>query len=413
MKRAISIIIPTFSNPQYLNPCVDSIIKTGILNDLAELKIVNNGKQDIKADFGWHPGIEIYEPGENLGWEGGLKYAIDRTDTPFLCFQNDDTFLPSSSCLFYQRLLTSFANPNIAAVGPSTTCAAGLQATYHPGSPRMKTEVSYLIFFTVMVRRKHLIEVGGIDMTLPGGDDFDLSMRFRKHGYNIIMDPAAFIIHHGFKTGTRVRGDANMEGGWNSPEMTDRTNHGLICKHRFRPYIETVRGLKYPAGQIPPDIEGDIVKSLVNGDEHVLELGCGGKKTVEKAVGVDRVPKGDPIPHLPGVLSVADIVADVSQPLPVEANSQDIVIARHILEHCVDSVGTINHWKQVIRPGGKLIIAVPNEDINRTIPLNFEHVHAFTPESLKKLMEACGLREIQSVDTGNGVSFVGCYERMN
>lgn len=413
MEKAISIIIPTWNNAQYLNPCVDSIIKTGILNDLADLKIVNNGKQDIKSDFGWHPAIEIYEPGENLGWEGGLKYAIERTKTPFLCFQNDDTFLPSVSTFFYQRLLTSFANPNVAAVGPTTTCAAGLQSIYHPNSPRMKIEVSYLIFFTVMVRRAHLEAVGGIDTTLPGGDDFDLSMRLRAAGHNIIIDPAAFIIHHGFKTGTRVRGDANLEGGWNSPEMTDKTNISLIRKHGFTGFIKTLRGLRYDYRDEKPDIEGDIVRSLVNGDQNVLELGCGGKKTLEKAIGVDRIEKGSPIPHLPGVLSVADIVADVSSPLPVEDGSQDTVIARHILEHCVDSVGTINQWKKVIRPGGKLIVAVPNETISKSIPMNFEHVHAFTPDSLKGLMEACGLREVKSVDSGNGVSFVGCYERMN
>lgn len=412
MKKAISIVIPTFNNPEYLNPCVDSIIKTGILNDLAELKIVNNGKQNIKEVFGWHPAIEVYEPGENLGWEGGLDYAIKRTDTPFLCFQNDDTFLPSVSSLFYQRLLTRFANPNVAAVGPSTTVAAGLQSVYHPNAPRTAIEVAYLIFFTVMVRRSHLEAVGGIDTTLPGGDDLDLSIRFRKAGHHVVLDPAAFIIHHGFKTGTRVRGDSNRDGGWNSPQMTDRTNQYLIRKHGFKDFIGLWSGLNYEKGN-DSDLEGDIVRSLINGEENVLELGCGGKKTVEKAIGIDRVAKGQPIPHLPGTVSVADIIGNVEDPLPIEPGTQDAIIARHILEHCIDSVGTVNRWKSVLRPGGKLIVAVPNETITASIPLNFEHVHAFTPESLRSLMGACGLREVKSLDSGNGVSFVGCYERMN
>lgn len=411
MEKGISIIIPTWNNPEYLNPCVESIVKTGILNDMAELKIVNNGKQDM-THFKGHPSIEIYEPGENLGWEGGLQYAIERTKTPFLCFQNDDTFLPYTSALFYQRLLIPFGDPNVAAVGPTTTCAAGIQSIYHPHSPSYRMEVSYLIFFAVMVRRKHLDEVGGIDTQLPGGDDFDLSMRLRKAGRNILIEPKAFVIHHGFKTGTRVRGDHTMEGGWNSAEMTDRTNQALIRKHGFRNFIQTLRGLKYPdSTQI--DSEGDIIRSLVNGETNVLELGCGGRKTVEKAVGVDRIPNGAPIPHLPHTSSVADIVADVTQPLPVAANSQDMIIARHILEHCIDSVGTINNWKSVLRPGGKLILAVPNETITASIPLNHEHVHAFTPESLRTLMLLCGFEEKKLLDPGNGISFVGCYERLN
>jgi len=414
MTKPISIIIPTWNNEDFLNPCVISIIKTGILDSMADLIIVNNGKQDIERIFGNHPSIKILNPGQNLGWEGGLQAGLKETSSPFVVFQNDDTFLPPTSITFYQRLLMRFQDDNVAAVGPVTTCAAGMQSIYHPACPQIATESSYLIFFTVMVRRSHLEEVGGIDTTLPGGDDFDLSIRLRKAGHNLVVDPTAFIIHHGFKTGTRVKGDHTTSGGWNSQEMTDRTNKFLIQKHGFRKWWESISGLRYEKSQFDTrDLEGDLVRSMVNGDQRVVELGCGPKKTIERAVGVDRVPKGEVIPHLHGQISVADIVADVSDPLPFEDNSQDVIISRHILEHCLDSVSTINSWKKVIRPGGKLIVAVPDEKVTNGIPLNPEHLHGFSKESLKSLMEACGLKEIKSESSNNGVSFVGCYERVN
>ena len=59
-----------------------------------------------------------------------------------------------------------------------------------------------------------------------------------------------------------------------------------------------------------------------------------------------------------------------------------------------------------------MIIAVPNQDICNSIPLNPEHIHAFTPSSLKNLMELIGFKEIESIDPKNGVSFVGCYEKI-
>lgn len=414
MTKPLSIIIPTWNNEEYLTPCVLSILQTGVHHSLADIIIVNNGKQDIERTFGGNESIKILNPGENLGWEKGLEYGMKHTDSPFLCFQNDDTFVPTFSMFAYQRMLAAFTHDEVAAVGPSTTCAAGLQSIFNPQTPRGVTEVSYLIFFTVMVRRAALEKVGGIDTTLPGGDDLDLSIRFRKAGYKILVDPFAFVYHHGFKTGTRVRGDQNQKGGWNSLEMTERTNQYLIKKHGFTTFFDMIRGLSYPPGiNDVGDREGNLVRSLINGEQNVLELGCGGQKTVEKVIGVDRVPRGNPIPNLPNTLSVADVVANVDEDLPFEDNSQDAIIARHILEHCVDSVGTINRWKKILRPGGKLIIAVPDERVTSSIPLNPEHVHAFSPESLKTLLEICGFREVKTESSNNGISFVGCFERMN
>jgi GT2 family glycosyltransferase len=208
------------------------------------LIIVNNGKQDM-AMFRSHPGIVIVDTGKNLGWEGGLKAGLEQSDSEFVVFQNDDTFIPPTSVNLYQQLMACMADPSVAAVAPTTTVAAGRQSIYHPDSPRVPLEVSYLIFFTVMVRRDYLEKVGGIDDTLPGGDDIDLSIRFRQAGYSIVIDPRAFLIHHGFKTGTRVRGDHTTRGGWNSLEMTERTNQYLIRKHGFRSFIKTLTGLTY------------------------------------------------------------------------------------------------------------------------------------------------------------------------
>lgn len=381
---------------------------------MADLIIVNNGKQDIERVFGNVPGIKILNPGTNLGWEGGLELGLKESDSPFVVFQNDDTFLTPGGVHFYQRLLTLFQNDNVAAVGPVTTCAAGVQSIYHPNCPRVPLEVSYLIFFTVMVRRKHLEAVGGIDSTLPGGDDFDLSIRLRKAGYNLVVTPGAFLIHHGFKTGTRVKGDNNVSGGWNSIEMSDRTNKFLIQKHGFRTWWETISGLKYNMETTKSDdLEGNLVRSFVNGDQRVAELGCGANKTIERAIGIDRVPKGEVIPHLGGALSVADIVADVGQPLPIEDNSQDVLIARHILEHIPNEIKTLRNWKKAIRIGGKLILAVPDERVTASIPLNPEHCRIYTQESLKDTMELLGFKELKSESSNNGVSFVGCYERLN
>lgn len=375
---------------------------------MAELIIVNNGKQPVKTQYAGVNGIRVIDSPENVGWEGGLKLGVENSDSEFIVFQNDDTYIPNNSVRFYQNLLFNFFDKNVAAVGPSTTTAAGIQSTYNPNSPMCITEVNWLIFFTVMVRRSHLMEVGGIDTSLPGGDDFDLCMRFRKAGYKILVNPQSFIIHHGFKTGTRVHGDHNSDGGWNSIKMTDRTNHALIVKHGFKAFYGTITSQvvdHYNYSFV--DKEGDIIRSMITDEDvKVVELGCGPKKTLDRAIGVDRVKNGEKIPNLGELLSCADIVSNVEEPLPFQPKSQDVVIARHILEHCVDTISTLTKWKSILKPGGKLIIAVPNEYLNSTIPLNPEHVHAFTPDSLGNILHLLGFSKIDFCDSMNGVSFV-------
>ncbi len=410
--KPITIIIPTWNNEQFLTPCVYSIMRTGVLQDMADLIIINNGKQDIERTFGSVPGIRILNPGSNLGWEGGLELGMKESTSPFVVFQNDDTFIPPISARIYQRMLMFFQNDNVAAVGPTTTVAAGMHSIYGASCPNMPTEASFLIFFTVMVRRSHYDAVGGIDTKLPGGDDLDLSMRFRKAGYKLIVDPGSFLIHHGFKTGERVKGGPDTKGGWNSQDMVDRTNAYLIRKHGFQDWWKMRRGLTYKDGPPQTDLEGDLVRRYIKESDKVLELGCGATKTVPWAIGLDRVPNGEPIPHLNGALSVADYVADVTMPL-AGFEPGDVVIARHILEHCIDPIATIHGWKKGLKMGGRLVIAVPDERVTKSIPLNPEHCHAFTMDSVENLMEACGLKLVGNESSNNGVSFVGCYERIN
>lgn len=412
MAAPLDIIIPTFNNPEYLNPCLKSIIETGALDGLARVIVVNNGKQPIKEQYAQVRNITVIDSPTNLGWEGGLELGLQHSSSPYVVFQNDDTFIPQSSYLFYQRLMVPFYDPDVAAVGPLTTCAAGFQSTFNPRSPRHLIASPFLIFFTVVVRRSHLEEIGGIDRTLPGGDDFDMSIRFRKAGKKLIINPAAFLIHHGFKTGERVRGNPTATGGWNSKEMSDTTNAALIRKHGFKTFMETMHMGLGEAFLPNKDVENedDIIRAWAMDAKHILELGCGGKKIFPSATGVDRIPAGEQIPFM-NMKSVADIVADAGKDIPVPDDSMDLVVAQHIIEHCVDMIGAVQEWKRMLRHGGRLIVATPNEKVTSGIPLNPEHVHAMTPESLRKIMKACGMTEVRTHELNNHISFLACYEK--
>jgi len=410
-REKIDIIIPTMDNEKQLIQCCNSILNT-VRCWPVRLIIVNNGKNPLEGYFSHVKAhVTLLNPGSNLGWTGGLKYGLKHSKSKFVMFANDDIFIPVSSISWIPQLVTQLIVwPKIAAVGPASNTVMGRQNMW--AEPYYIADCpTFLIGFCMLVRRSTLDEVGGIDDSFVTGDDIDLSIRFLKAGYIIMTNRSVFVYHHGFQTGLRTHGEPDKPGGWNSREMTEDTNKHLIQKHGFMAWYNTmckslnagwfkgkeqrfIDDMAYGKGR-----ESDIVLSSVNGCDpsEILEVGCGGTKTVVGSVGLDKEKKGTVIPFT-GKSSVADIVADAQLPLPLDGKKYKILIARHVLEHCVDVIGALNSWKDALDNDGTMIISVPDENITNTVFLNSEHVHAFTPESLAKIIESVGMKVTKTSD---------------
>lgn len=407
---SVAILIPTWNNPQYLYPCVQSLLINAETEDLFHIYIVNNGTPK-SIDFGGSPYITILDQERNLGWEGGLKAGLSASNEPYVVFMNDDTFVPFNQRMWLNRGLAFFSYPDCGAVGPTSNVVMGKQQMFMPIRATYTTS-KFLIGFCMLLRRDLLEQVGGVDDTLPGGDDLDLSIRLRKAGKDLIVDRESFVYHHGFKTGERVHGNAGQIDGWNSIQKLEKTNQALIAKHGLRAFLDLWKDDPSPNGMIPHSwgsSEDELVKSFVVG-EKIAEIGCGMKKLFPQSIGIDVIASGNEIPGLsPGRLSVADITANVEEPLPI--SECDTIIAQHLLEHTVDAIGAVNSWKNALKHGGRLIIAVPDQTLRNTIPLNWEHRHAFTPASLKKMMETIDMETVNLLDAKNDVSFIGVFQR--
>lgn len=93
---------------------------------------------------------------------------------------------------------------------------------------------------------------------------------------------------------------------------------------------------------------------------------------------------------------VAVVSGDVES-LPLEESSVDFVLLSHVLEHVSDPAVVLDEVKRVVRPGGCVLIAVPNEGcllaqlrnrvLQRVILSTTDHVHFFTMASLAQQFE--------------------------
>lgn len=103
----------------------------------------------------------------------------------------------------------------------------------------------------------------------------------------------------------------------------------------------------------------------------VLDLGCGGRKQISWAMGIDKFPHQ-------GV----DIVADMEQGLPLADDQADHIFAVHALEHVRNLVFLMNEIHRCLKPGGVLHVMVPASTSHNAIA-DPTHVRIFHRQSFK------------------------------
>lgn len=88
------------------------------------------------------------------------------------------------------------------------------------------------------------------------------------------------------------------------------------------------------------------------------------------------------------------------------ANRFDAITLFHVLEHLADPLGAVRQFARWLRPGGRLVIEVPNVEATCGSPrhrFHFAHLHGFNLPTLGAVGRAAGLaveREYTSPDSG-------------
>ena len=142
-------------------------------------------------------------------------------------------------------------------------------------------------------------------------------------------------------------------------------------------------------GDAEGDPEGDYMRSFVNGK--TLDVGCGGRKLHPDAIGVDVIPEGNfnYTPSQCGAITQASVLYD-GKKLPFEDNSIDVILCRHVFEHFLSPWKILDDWHRVLKPDGIAVVALPDEALLPTIPLDPTHLHAYTPFSFFSFVERLG-----------------------
>jgi SAM-dependent methyltransferase len=163
---------------------------------------------------------------------------------------------------------------------------------------------------------------------------------------------------------------------------------------------EIYAGLRHQGWYDPPDkFEFDIGAAAVSPGDRVLDIGCGAghfAKHVPHAdyTGLDASPKA----AAAGLRTLSGDLWEIAQ---THAEQFDVVTAFQVLEHAADPVAFVHAARALLKPGGTLVIGVPDADSYLGTFANFvlnaqpHHVTWWNARSLTVLAETVGLEDLQ------------------
>lgn len=148
----------------------------------------------------------------------------------------------------------------------------------------------------------------------------------------------------------------------------------------------------------------DAMQTDVKGSR-VLDIGCGDGRFLAAMANLGAVVEGletDPVAAGLARRRTGGVIHEVPlEDATLLAGSFDLVSLLHVLEHVPDPRATLTEAKRLLKPGGTLLLALPNAGSLEAklfratwYPLDLpRHYWGFAPRTLTRLVEECGFAE--------------------
>jgi GT2 family glycosyltransferase len=216
MRNSISVIIPSWNSKQFLDSCINSILKQTVAP--LEILIVDNGSNDgfIESVATAYPLVKVVFNGENLGVATAWNIGARISQGSILGFVNQDIefrgdWLEQIECAIELYSRNAIIGSKLMYPDGKTIQHAGGEihyptaVTHHRGKGRLdigafedNMDVDYVTGAAFAMSRELFDAVGGFDQRFYPAyfEDVDFCVRARILGYHVVYFPKAVAVHH-------------------------------------------------------------------------------------------------------------------------------------------------------------------------------------------------------------------------
>jgi len=228
MKADVAIVIVTYNSAGQIRECLDSVLRERKRVTQQIIVVDNDSRDDTAAIVAEeYPEVELFLPGENLGFAKGVNYGASRSDAEFVLLLNPDTVILSGAV----DTVVDFARsrPGHGLYGGRTLRPdGGLEPSSCWGAPTLWSMALFALGITTLAPRNRWLDpeslgswqrdtirevgvitgcfllapidvwkkLGGLDERyFMYGEDVDLAMRARALGYRPVICPDAELVH--------------------------------------------------------------------------------------------------------------------------------------------------------------------------------------------------------------------------
>lgn len=218
----VSVVVPTRDRPELLARCLSTVLAQTDYPDI-EFHIVDNGTTDPQAlawldRFAADPRVRVLRDESPFNYSALNNLAVAGSSGSVICLMNNDIEVMDAGWL--RQMVSSLLQPGVGIVGcrlyyPDGTLqhagvVVGLGGTaghifrgqkrddaHYMHRPMLRQEYSAVTAACLVTRKEVYEQLGGLDTDFAVAfNDIDYCLRARKHGWKVVYDPHAEMVHH-------------------------------------------------------------------------------------------------------------------------------------------------------------------------------------------------------------------------